>query len=192
MTLGGLILAGGKSSRMGGRNKALLKLDGLTYIERIAASMSGLDECLLSVAPGSSLHLEGFTNVEDVYPEMGPMGGLYSSLATAKSSALLVAPCDTPLFSKQLAQYIIGEVKQEDDILLVEDEGRVQPLIGIYSRRCIPVMERQILAGDLRMRSLAENLRLRTIPLPPYISSRTLLNINSENDVASINNCTPD
>lgn len=187
MTLGGLILAGGKSSRMGGKNKALLKLDGLTYIERIASAMRGLDEYFLSVAPGSSLYLEGFTNVEDVYPEMGPMGGLYSALVTAKSDALLVAPCDTPLFSKQLAQYIAGEVSYDDDILLVENEGHIQPLIGIYSRRCISVMERHISAGDLRMRSLANELRLRTVSLPDQISNRTLLNINSEDDIASIN-----
>ncbi len=186
MTIGGLILAGGLSSRMGGVSKAGLMLDGETYLVRIAAAFGGFDEKLLSVAAGSDLSLEGFRRVEDIYPQMGPMGGLCSALKAAESDALAVSPCDTPFMSRELTEYLTDEFRADDDILVIEDGGRLHPLVGVYSRRCIPVMERCIAAGRLRMMGLADELRFRSVPLPQGMDRRALLNINSAEDVIKL------
>ena len=183
MIIGGLILAGGRSTRMGGVNKALLQLDGKTYIERVAEAQNGLTEHLLSVAPNSEMSLDGYRTVRDRYPDMGPIGGLYSALCETNADALLVMPCDVPYIKRDIADMLVDAFHEDDDILIIDNHGKLEPLIGIYSVRCIATMKRHIETGRLSMRSLGDDLRVRLLPLNNTFNVSELKNINQKEDI---------
>ena len=93
LSIGCAILAGGKSTRMH-RDKALLELDGIPYIQRIANQLGDFRERILS---GNSKELSqsiGFRHVPDLFPDCGPMSGIYSALQASTSDAVFFVACD--------------------------------------------------------------------------------------------------
>lgn len=183
MVIGGLILAGGRSSRMEGGNKALLTLEGKRYIDRVAEAQTDFAERLLSVAPGSALTLEGYRAVEDIYPGTGPLGGLYSALTAAKSDALFVLPCDVPLIGRDMAAILMKAFSGAEDGAVISHGGRIEPLVGIYSKSCLPVIEEHIKAGNYRMMALIRALKIRLVELPEGYDEEKLRNVNTRADM---------
>ena len=181
MHVGAVILAGGESSRMG-RDKAALTLAGETFLQRLAAELSGLDERLISVArPGQQLLPPGWTEVPDRFSGCGPLGGLHAALCACRSEALVAVSCDTPLFSQKLARRLIAGLTPEyDAAAAVGPDGRLHPLCAVYRKGCLPVLEEQLRAGDYRLRAALERLRLRRVDLAEAgISPETVANVNT-------------
>ncbi len=179
MKIGAVILRGGKSSRMGS-DKAELKLGGRTFFDCIKGELSDFDELLVSVAG------EGGENgaVSDIYKERGPMGGIYSALTAAKSDALLVVPCDLPLFGRALARRLAADMDEETDALICVSDERIHPLCGIYSKSCLPLMKKCLDAGQNKMMLLIDQLETRRF----YIGSSAymLKNINTPQDLQAL------
>ena len=112
--IGFLLLSGGKSSRMG-TPKALLEINGETLLEAVARAGEGFEERILSVNDPSIPTPEGFIRVSDIYPGCGPMSGLHAALLETDCDALVTAPCDTPHYSKALAEYLAQQYDPEFD-----------------------------------------------------------------------------
>ena len=102
---GVLLLAGGKSSRLG-QNKALLEYDGVPMIRRIAEQCVAFPEKILS-SP-IDLPVEGFWRIADDTPECGPLGGIVSALRQCRSEALLVLSCDLACYRAELGDYLLS------------------------------------------------------------------------------------
>lgn len=185
ITIGCVILAGGKSTRMGGENKALLKLGDRTFLERIASELSDFEERLLSGGGQELADMIGFRSVPDQFPGCGPLGGIYSALSVCKSGALLVLPCDMPYFRKALAEFLKKELTENDDGIICEDaSNRLQPLCGIYTKKCIPVLKECLEQGRLKMLGLQKDLRIRAVQVPSELSSESIFhNMNSKEDL---------
>ena len=163
--IGAVILAGGKSRRMG-ENKAFLTVNGKTFLEQISSELNGFDEILLSVDNAQKYSGENIKMVEDIYPQCGPIGGIYSALRSCRSDYLLALGCDMPLFQKDLAHYLMTFVDDfYDAFVLVDREECVQPQCAIYSVRAADVLEAQIKSSNYRLRDALEKLRVRRIPL---------------------------
>ncbi len=144
-SISGIILAGGKSTRMGS-DKAMLKIGGTPAIERIYDTVSGIfrDTMIISDRPENYAYLT--SNIHpDIYHSMGPLGGIHSALANAKENQIFVVSCDMPLIHESAIRYIISRI-DNTDITLPVAFGRLQPLCGIYSKNCLPVFE-GILSG---------------------------------------------
>ena len=114
MTVGCVILAGGKSSRMG-TDKALLELNGKKFIEQISEELDWFEEKI--IAHGNNRELSGtsWTLISDSYPNHGPIGGIHAALSVCQSDALFVVTCDIPLISKRLVKEICDIFEQEDE-----------------------------------------------------------------------------
>jgi molybdopterin-guanine dinucleotide biosynthesis protein A len=103
----GIILAGGRSSRMGAE-KSLLSLGGVPLIEWVTARLRGQVEKVIISANGDA---ERFRDcavpiVPDIIPDLGPVGGLIAGLRWSQSVGarfVLTAACDTPFFPTDLA-----------------------------------------------------------------------------------------
>lgn len=186
--VGAVILAGGQSRRMGGKNKAFLKLEGETFLNRIAAQLDGFDELLLSVDDSGRYADCGICLVEDLFPGSGPIGGVYSALQACQSDALLAVSCDIPLFSRGLAAYMLSYLYGEYDAFVVEDRGgRLHPLCGCYLKSAIPVLKEQIASGNLRMMDAIQRLRVRHIPLRhSAYADEYVQNVNAPPDYAAV------
>lgn len=148
--LSGLILAGGRSSRMG-RDKATLKLpDGRTLLQRQADILraTGVTNLFVSVRPGSETHLDGATLVPDVTLDAGPLAGIAAGLRAAPPGLVLVLAVDmAEMQSAHLRQLL--ELATPDRGVVPTLAGHYEPLAAIYPSALAGSAEAAVAAGQL-------------------------------------------
>ena len=109
MKTGCVILAGGKSSRMG-EDKALLTYEGKNFVEKIAEELNFFEEKMIArgnnPVPGDFVKKDSWEVLPDEYENHGPLGGLHAALKKCRSDAMFVVTCDIPLISKRLVKEI--------------------------------------------------------------------------------------
>ena len=154
MKIAGLILMGGKNRRMDGTKKAFLTDGEKNFYQRAADAMPQMDSIYLSVEKKENYTELEYPMVEDIYQGIGPMGGISSALRQCDEDALLVLPCDMPRISRTLTESLLEVWKQEGKTAVIYVEGKPQPLIGIYTKSCLPIMEKMIQNENYRMASL--------------------------------------
>lgn len=181
--IGFLLLSGGKSSRMGSP-KALLEVDGRTLLDTVAEAGEGFEERILSVNDPVIPTPEGFARCADVYPHCGPMAGIHAALCMTECDALVTAPCDAPHYSAELARYLKAQFEAHlDAVVLVDDEGRSQPLTGVYSKSCLPVLDEHLKTGKLKMMWMLESMKLKKVSLPQHLSDSVFENLNTPQEL---------
>lgn len=181
--MGFLLLSGGRSKRMGS-HKALLEVDGSRLLDKVAKAGESFDECILSANDPAIPTPQGFMRCADVYPGCGPMAGIHAALSMTTCDALVTAPCDAPYYSAELAQYLAAQMTPElNALVLVNGEGRIQPLCGVYSKRCLPVLEAHLKENKLKLIPVLELLGCRFISLPGHLDEQVFLNLNTPQDV---------
>lgn len=158
MTIAGLILMGGRNSRMDGRKKAFLMDGGKPFYQCAAEALPGLEHIYLSVENKENYPPLPYPLIEDRYEGIGPMGGILSGLEQCREDALFVLPCDMPRISRELTASILEAWKREQKPVFAVSGGRVQPLVGIYTKDCIPAMERQVRGENYKMALLISGL----------------------------------
>lgn len=184
------ILAGGKATRMGGKNKALLEIDGEAFISKIYRNLSPLF-CKTIIIANDSFDYQ-FSNVE-VYPDIisnvGPLGGIHSALVNSKTPYIFVVSCDMPFASFEIANEIANQfLSNEIDILVPTIESYHEPLFAIYSKNLTAKIEAILAKTDGKpIKDLFELAKTSyiTIPNTPF-NKRCFTNINSANDLESI------
>ncbi|MCK9281765.1 MAG: molybdenum cofactor guanylyltransferase [Melioribacteraceae bacterium] len=136
----GIILAGGKSSRMG-INKCLLKIGDETIIERILSVMKSVFEKVIIITntPVEYTSL-GVMVYKDILKGFGPIGGIHSGLTHSSTNEDFVISCDMPLMIKEMVEFIT-EYKSDKLIRFCKAGGYNQPLAGIYKKGLIPEIE---------------------------------------------------
>lgn len=177
--IGAVILAGGQSRRMG-TNKALLELGGETFMSRIIKQLGGFREVLLSVDNPDGFRTLGLPLVKDIYPNSGPIGGIYSALTACQSDYLLVISCDLPFFDAQVADYMCSYIADEYDAYpAVTRDGRIHPLCCIYAKTALPALRMRLQRGELRLMDAFLGLNCREIHFKhSAYSDDVLYNIN--------------
>lgn len=181
--LGFLLLSGGQSKRMG-THKALLEIEGGRLLDVIASAGNGFAERILSANDPTIPTPEGFARCEDVYPGCGPMAGIHAALSMTACDALVSAPCDAPNYSEELAQYLAQQYDPAYDALILTDEtGRAHPLMGVYGKSCLPVLDTHLREGRYKMMLMLEGMRLKKMTLPARLSQQVFDNLNTPQDV---------
>lgn len=140
-----VILAGGKSSRMGSC-KAELLWGGKTLVEHQVNKICALGISDIMVS-GYSRPVTGTRYVPDIYPEKGPLGGIHACLCAAKRSACFVISVDAPLFSPDEMKLLTETHIAGDSLITVAEHcGTLEPLIGVYDSNLSDATE-EILQG---------------------------------------------
>jgi len=143
----GIILAGGKSSRML-TNKALLKVNGRTVIEIIAEKMKSIfSEVLISTNGIDDYKFLNLPLIKDIFTHKGPLAGIHSALKYSSTEKNFIISCDMPLVSSELINFI-ATYSSNKKIILPETEGRIQQICGIYSKSLLPGIEDIILDSE--------------------------------------------
>ncbi len=146
MAVSGIILAGGRSSRMG-RDKTLLLLQNETLIARTVNELRHVaDEIIIASNATAKYGLGGVREVPDVFPGMGPLGGIYAGLAAAKYDDAFVVAGDMPFFTAELAAYLLGR-KTGHDAVVPRVDGNWEPLSAVYTRACLGPIDYCLRAG---------------------------------------------
>ncbi len=195
LNCGAVILAGGRSRRLLGRDKAALTLSGRSFLEILSRELGGFPERYWSVDRRGRYNQEAFSEavpefqeVADAPPGCGPLGGLAAALRVCRSAALLAVSVDLPLFRKELGEYLAafwdGTV---DAVVAVDREGRRHHLCAIYGKSALPVFGEQLAAGNYRLSDALDRLRLRAAPLRHSVFPDTILsNINTPEEYEEV------
>ena len=166
----GVILAGGKSSRMG-QNKALMSLGGKRLVDRVVEVMRSVFDDLLIVTNTPEVYADlGIPMVRDVWPEKGSLGGVYSAIYHVATPYCLVVACDMPFLRTAVLRYLITQMA-DYDVVVPDVLGELQTLHAIYSNACLQPIERRLEANRLRIVGFFPDVRIRTVTageLEPY------------------------
>lgn len=198
MDIGALILMGGKNSRMNGNVKGLLKIKNSTFLEKIQETLNDFSSIYLSINDKFSKEQKqnfenmGFKIIEDIYKEIGPLGGIYSSLLNCKEEYLFITACDMPFITKNSIEVLCNKVdKNTDGVVFYDKNNKLYPLGAIYSKNVLPIIEEMIEKKYYKLSYLIErsnfvkiNIEKTDIPLKVLSNINTLqeydLFINNE------------
>lgn len=157
-----IILAGGRSSRMG-TPKALLLFDDEPLIVHLVRKLQAIfADVVVVAAPGQQLPALPVTLVHDEVAYQGPVGGILYGLRAARHEYAFVTSCDSAFVSEALIEYLLS-LKDQFDIVVPRWEDRFQPLMAVYSKAVLPVLEEQLARGELRPVSLFTKVRTREV-----------------------------
>jgi molybdopterin-guanine dinucleotide biosynthesis protein A len=166
-TRSGLIFAGGRATRLGGTNKALLDVDGQRIIDRILAALAPLvDEC---VVLANDPALEGLPNVRLVFdptPHAGVLRALAAGLTSARGELCLAVACDMPFVSTALFRHQLEllEASQVDVVIPRTDEF-LEPMHAVYRRATVlHAIDAAIARGQQRMNSYFADVQVAELP----------------------------
>ncbi len=185
-----IILAGGKSSRLG-RNKALQVLDGKSLIQHVVDRLSVLSaEIIMVTGEGESIPCSSSVmvrTVPDACVGRGPLAGLYSGLAASRSNSALAVGCDMPFLSVDLLAHMY-RISSAFDAVVPRVEDKVEPLCAFYSMNCIPAIRELLKRDQLKINRLFSMVNVRYVGEteidtfdPEHL---TFFNINSRADLA--------
>ena len=176
------IMAGGRSRRMG-TDKALVKLDGKTLLERAVEKWKGWGEAtFLSVGneERGTLAPPGIIPVFDRFPAHGPLGGLHSGLMECRSEFLLICSVSDPFLDSSHAEKLIQSIGGAD-ACVYEVDGVINPLFGLYRRTCLDVVYTMLAQGELSLERMIE--MVNTVILPAE-NSADFRGINTPEELA--------
>ena len=180
----GIILAGGKSTRMGS-DKGFIEIDGTSFMSRIINVLAPFVKEIIIVSDNPDYDSFGSKRVEDIFKNSGPLAGLYTGLEHSKTEDNLVLSCDVPLINHEVISELIQTCDSEADIVQIESRGRVMPLVAMYKKRCLGPCLRLLQNGERRLRSIQTVAITKTIDLKfeyaPYVR-----NINTIEELKEI------
>ncbi|MEQ8201813.1 MAG: molybdenum cofactor guanylyltransferase [Syntrophomonadaceae bacterium] len=187
MNTSGVILAGGKSSRMK-FNKAFAEISGRPVINIIVDKFVALfDEIIIiSNEPGLYVHL-GVPVYTDVYPHMGPVAGIHSALYHCRHDSAFVMGCDVPFMNMDLVRMMISRLNGYDSVVPRLD-NQLQPLAAVYSRRCLPVLTNCLQTNRVKLIRIFDELNALEITRSEIeqfgVAEEMFLNVN---DIEALN-----
>lgn len=186
----GIVLAGGSSRRLG-RDKAAAELAGKSLLEWTLAPLLQLCGRVLIVA--SPQHLvsqpslpNGVEAVADIRPGRGPLGGLHTGLSVSSTQYNLAVACDMPLLNPQILEIVVS-LAPGWQAVVPRLQGIPQTLHAVYSRECLPAIDRLLQAGTPGLVDLLALVNVRYVeeeevsPLDPQLLS--FFNVNTEADM---------
>jgi molybdopterin-guanine dinucleotide biosynthesis protein A len=162
LTVSGIVLAGGQSSRLG-TDKSFVNVNGQSLIEQIVAKLARLSDDVIIVtnSPEKYHHLE-VRVVGDIYPGKGALGGIYSGLRAAANTHSLVVACDMPFLDLNLLRYMIL-LARGHDVVIPRVGGFPEPLHAIYSKSCLEPIDRLLARGGLKIIDFFPEVRVRYV-----------------------------
>lgn len=156
-----VILAGGKSSRMG-RNKALTDVGGKPLLAIVAGKLSewfGAPPLLVTNTPEIYAHFN-LPMTGDIFPDIGPLGGIHAALRLSTKPHIFVVACDMPFLNRELLCYMAEEAG-DYDLVVPCDGDRLEPLHAIYSVACLPAVEECLRRGEKKIIVFFPEVRAR-------------------------------
>ena len=158
----GIVLAGGRSSRIG-EDKSFLSVCGRPLIEAVIETVSSLFENLIIITNQPALYKKYSAQIEaDTIKDCGPLAGIYTGLCASKTQYNFVCACDMPFLNKKLIQYILKSAKNYDMVLPYYHE-RYQPLCALYAKSCLRSIGAKLQKGSLKITNLLKHVRVKTI-----------------------------
>lgn len=184
------IIAGGKGTRLGGRVKALLEVDGQTILARQLAVLRPLcAEVVINANDPSPFSGTGLAVVPDQVRDAGPLAGLAAALAVVRAPWVLAVASDMPYLQPALLALLLQRADEDIDIVVPYIGEYPEPLCALYARRCARVIDARLAAGHYRASALVTSGDLRVARIEEAAlravdpDLRTFVNVNAPGDL---------
>ena len=185
----GVVLAGGKSERMG-TEKAALRIGAEALLARVVRRLRLALPDVYVIGPSHLTALApGAPVFPDEFPGLGPLGGLATVLARVSSQYVFLTGCDMPFVEPSLvsAMATYASHSPEVDVVALRTARGIEPLHAVYARTCAPLVQERIAAADRRsMGALLDRLRVMELPASMAAqydpTGRSTFNANSPED----------
>lgn len=172
----GVVLAGGKSRRMG-RDKALLPIDGVPFISRILSTMrEEFPDLIISAGEGDSYEQFRCRVAHDLFPDSGPLGGIHAALLATRADSIFITTCDMPFVSTMLIRHILSQSDPTRPAMGIDAEGRML-LLGRIPVAAVDEISSALARGERRVSALLDRLPTRKVDCRGF--SEQIVNINT-------------
>ena len=186
--LTGVILAGGRATRMGGQDKGLLPLAGEPMvahaIQRLAPQVGSL---LINANRNIEQYQHYATPVvrDDLAGFQGPLAGMLAAMDAARTAYILTAPCDSPLLNAAYAARMFHELQQQNaEICVASDGERLQPVFALINVNLRDNLQAFLAAGERKIDRWFAQHRMATANFSDAASM--FHNINTPEDLTTI------
>ncbi|APA67207.1 molybdopterin molybdotransferase MoeA [Janthinobacterium sp. 1_2014MBL_MicDiv] len=193
----GLILAGGRGTRMGQADKGMLPLHGQPLVRHVLQRLAPqVGQLAISANEHAGAYARfGLPVWSDVLPgQLGPLAGLHSGMQHAATPYLLTVPCDSPLLPTDLAARLAAGLVAHDADLAIAVTEEIDPATGQTVRRphpvfclvktsALPQLDAYLATGERRMRTWHGPLKLAEVL---FEDGRAFGNINTPEDLAAL------
>lgn len=190
MDVTGIILAGGKSTRMG-TDKGLHELCGKPLISYSIQVLSELCSTIIISTSSDAYQSFGYKTVADEIPGIGPIGGLYSALKQSKTENNLVLSCDLPFISKELLSFILKNSEGYKVAVPWQGNQHYEPLCGFYHLSILDQISIYIQNHNYKLPDLFEEVSINKLVINSnhdFYHDNLFLNVNSKHDLDAAEN----
>jgi molybdopterin-guanine dinucleotide biosynthesis protein A len=203
----GVILTGGLNLRFGGKNKALSDVGGKTILDRTLTSFANLfrETMLVTKTPLEYLAWDALI-VTDIFSARSPLAGLHAGLTYTRTQHIFITACDTPFIKTPLIKTVLDKIDTNSDVIVPETEKGLQPLFAVYTKTCLPIIEKllrldataprsdaesgnkRVLDQGLKILNIFDHVRVKKIPEPKLLrvdpDLLSFFNVNTPEDFA--------
>ncbi len=183
-SLAAIILAGGRSSRMG-TDKGLMLFHERPLVTHVIEVLRSIDiQKILIITQHGAYEQFGYPCYPDLVQDKGPLGGIYAGLIHSAEEKNLVLACDMPFLTKELLSGIIHAIGHED-ALIAEHKGKAEPLCSVYSSTCIPHFRTMLDNDQLKITDALQGMNTRSINFDdqPWFKGNEFSNLNTPDEL---------
>ena len=183
----GIVLAGGKSSRMG-KDKGTCSFKNKPLVEyAIEALKPFCGEILLSANNIDAYNKYSYEVIPDEISSIGPLGGMFTCLKKSKTRHNIILSCDTPFITEELIKHIIENIDSENEVVApLHQPNFIEPLCAYYNKDLIPVFEKCIKNKDYKLLKLIKSVDLKTLKIDSsldFFNPKLFNNLNTPEDL---------
>ncbi len=181
----GIILAGGKSSRMG-TEKGLIIYKNKPFVEHIIEAMSPLVDNIIIISNNKAYESFGFKCYEDLIKNTGPLAGIYTGLRYSKTDYNLIVSCDIPLVKTIVLQKLIDQKNDASEVIQLQSQGKNMPLIALYKKSCEVIFMEELHQNQKKVQKALKKCNVKTVIIDGSLEQVTA-NINTPEDLELLN-----
>jgi molybdopterin-guanine dinucleotide biosynthesis protein A len=186
----GVLLAGGRASRMGGRDKAFAAVDGEAIAVRTVRLFRTLfPQVLVATNKPDRFHALEVETVADTFVDCGPLAGIHAAMQRAVHPWIFVAACDMPGLDADVIRFLLARIGDADAVV-PRWEHDIEPLHAIYAVRLLPQVEDALRAGRHALREFLPRVRVDYVAEDELGrirgTARSMLNVNTPEELAAV------
>jgi molybdopterin-guanine dinucleotide biosynthesis protein A len=186
----GVVLAGGRSSRMGGRDKAFAAVDGEPIAVRTIRLFRGLfPQVIVATNRADRYRALDVETVSDAFPGCGPLAGIHAAMRAARHPHVFVAACDMPGLDADVIRFLLARIGDADAVV-PRWEHDVEPLHAVYAVRLVDRIEEALRTERYAIRELLPRVRVDYVAEDELRrirgTARSMLNVNTPEELAAV------
>lgn len=179
MAVSGIILAGGKSSRMG-EDKGLMDYHGKRMVEHVLEAVTQVADDVVIISNQEGYEGFGYPVLRDEIKESGPLAGIVTGLKAVENESAIVVACDVPHVTAEILKKL---AETDGDIVICRHDAGVEPLVGCYGVQAAPILETALKNGTRKVTDAFEFVEVGYLELSKEEVS-LVRNVNSKEDMA--------